>query len=272
MSAIKSLLEQKFFLSSDSPILTDKAYDKMSDKYTFIPTYRILEDLYDLGWEPREIKESNTKKLEKRGYQKHMVRLSQKDNNESVLDQEQIFPEIVLFNSHGGDSSFILHPGFFRFICSNGLIVPAANDYGEYRIRHINYGYSDVEQAINNFLKDLPNFISQVELFQNTELDDVKVKKFGQIAAAKAWNVAEEKQDIFEQYVVHPNKVLRPRRKEDERLQNNLWGTYNIIQENITKGGLFTQKGKKTKPINSIDRLKSINKMLWETANNFVAV
>ena len=62
--------------------------------------------------------------------------------------------------------------------------------------------------------------------------------------------------------------VLRPRRSTDKA--KDLWTTFNVVQENLVKGGIsrLTRKGKlsKTRKINGIDGNVRLNKALWTLA------
>lgn len=62
--------------------------------------------------------------------------------------------------------------------------------------------------------------------------------------------------------------MLSIRREEDR--PNDLWTTYQRVQENLTKGGLWgrTAKGKsqRTRPVTGIDGDIKLNRALWEMA------
>ncbi|MDN2056622.1 DUF945 domain-containing protein, partial [Escherichia coli] len=46
----------------------------------------------------------------------------------------QHVPEIILLNSHDGSSSYQMLPGYFRAICTNGLVC--GQSLGELRVPH----------------------------------------------------------------------------------------------------------------------------------------
>ena len=66
-----------------------------------------------------------------------------------------------------------------------------------------------------------------------------------------------------------PGQLLKERRYDDKG--NDLWTTFNVVQENIMKGGIYGSKrganGRvrrvKTRPVKSIDRDMKLNKALW---------
>lgn len=61
------------------------------------------------------------------------------------------------------------------------------------------------------------------------------------------------------------DQLLTPRRYEDR--VDDLWSTFNRVQENMTKGGVpgRTRKGRstRTRSINGIDQNVKINRALW---------
>ena len=71
---------------------------------------------------------------------------------------------------------------------------------------------------------------------------------------------------------VTPKQILRPRRAAD--VGGNLWTTFNIIQENIIRGGhngtRQAEDGRiicrQTRPINGIDQNVGVNRALWTLA------
>ena len=68
--------------------------------------------------------------------------------------------------------------------------------------------------------------------------------------------------------------VLMRRRSADTG--NDLWTTFNVVQENLIKGGIprVTRKGKiaKTRKINGIDGNVRLNKALWTLAEAMKAL
>ena len=75
-----------------------------------------------------------------------------------------------------------------------------------------------------------------------------------------------------EESPVRPDQIIAPRRRED--VGQNLWQTFNVIQENLIRGGLDgrrqTSDGRirrsRTRPINGIDQNVGLNRALWTLA------
>ncbi|MDM9107068.1 DUF932 domain-containing protein, partial [Escherichia coli] len=70
---------------------------------------------------------------------------------------------------------------------------------------------------------------------------------------------------------VTPEQIITPRRREDK--QNDLWTTWQRVQENMIKGGLSGKsasgKNTRTRAITGIDGDIRINKALWMIAEQF---
>ena len=70
---------------------------------------------------------------------------------------------------------------------------------------------------------------------------------------------------------VTPEQIITPRRWEDK--QNDLWTTWQRVQENMIKGGLSGRsasgKNTRTRAITGIDGDIRINKALWVIAEQF---
>ena len=120
-----------------SVVQTAHAED-VSEKYRFIPTFEVLNVLEKEGWKPANIREARVLDSNNNGFQKHIVRLRNPDVK--IENKDNLFPEIILTNSHNGLSSFQIMAGIFRLVCSNGLCV-ADSMFETTKIRH--QGYTD---------------------------------------------------------------------------------------------------------------------------------
>jgi hypothetical protein len=57
---------------------------------------------------------------------------------------------------------------------------------------------------------------------------------------------------------------LTARRYDDQK--NDLWTTYNRVQENVIKGGIRQVNRRKSRGVNGIDENLRLNKALWTLA------
>jgi hypothetical protein len=61
--------------------------------------------------------------------------------------------------------------------------------------------------------------------------------------------------------------ILNPKRKADEG--NSLWHTYNVLQENMIKGG-FQLNNRQARAINNPIEDFNLNQGLWQLADTYV--
>src|SRR5437016_8202928 len=91
----------------------------MSERYTFIPTERVLTGLVQAGFVPVDARQTHTRRAHPM-YARHVVRLRRRFE---TVDLRDSIPEVVFLNSHDGTSAYQLRMGIFRVVCTNGLIV-----------------------------------------------------------------------------------------------------------------------------------------------------
>src|SRR5262245_46470202 len=102
-------------------VFAEEKHHSRSEKYTYIPTTDLLRQMAREDVYPMEIRQGGSKHEDKLGFTKHLIRFRPMQFQSIVL--HEAFPEIILINSHDGTSSYQLIPGWFRMVCSNGLII-----------------------------------------------------------------------------------------------------------------------------------------------------
>ena len=96
--------------------------------------------LFNLANIKFEILETNVRKSEYEGFQKHLIRFRM---NDQQLKIDEDFIEIIVVNSHNRTCSLQVYCGIFRLVCSNGLII-AKNQFNNLTIKHINFEYNEI--------------------------------------------------------------------------------------------------------------------------------
>lgn len=233
----------------------------VSHRYAFVPTSQVVSRLRDSGWVPVQAFEQRVRLSERRGFQKHMIRFQRHD---VASDRNEYTAELVLVNSHDRSSAYHLHAGLFRFVCGNGMIVADAT-FEQVAIRHSGFTPDEVVNASFRVLDNVPKLTENVERFRARALSPVEQKAFAESAIIL-------KYDELKTSPVGPETVLAPRRYGDDG--QDLWSTYNRVQENLVRGGLkdFTRrKGNghrhaRTRPVTGIDENVKLNKALWHLA------
>ncbi len=102
-------------------IFTAQGAPGTSEKYAHIPTDKIIDDMSALGWGVVDAKEVKARKSV--GFQKHLVVFRNNDIQITAEDGDNVFPQILLTNSHDGKNAFTFTAGLFRMVCENGLVV-----------------------------------------------------------------------------------------------------------------------------------------------------
>ena len=240
-------------------IFTTQPSRKVSDKYSFMPTTRILEDLGKLGWEPYEASQRKSRTSVDSMFTKHLIRF----RNKSVGQLGDSIPEVVLTNSHDGRNSFNLHAGLFRLVCANGLII-ADTTFDHVKIKHQWYNMEEITKVTNAMMDKIPTIITNINDMDSRELSEKEKRSFVKKAILTRWPKGNEMLDI--------DDMLQSIRVGDKG--NSVWKVYNVIQEKLIKGGLVfnnhREKIQKLRPIINIDRKVDVNKNLWKLADSYV--
>src|SRR5262249_10126352 len=139
-----------------------------TSKYAFIPTTRAIAVLGDHGWAPVCARESGVRNERNHGYQRHEIRLRNNRFTE-IAEVGDVLPEVVLINSHGGSSSFLLFAGFHEKVCSNGLIIH--HDTAQTRIAHIGFADERVARALNVLGEMFPRMLELRKQWKEIYLD-----------------------------------------------------------------------------------------------------
>lgn len=236
--------------NSFATIQQDRAHEKTTDRFSFVSTGQVLEIFADNHWLPSVVSEANSRKY--RGYQKHLIRLR---HSQLEFHGAGETPEIVLFNSHMGSSSFLLWLGLFRAACANGLIL--GEMWESFRIRHVGFTADKVSKAILSLTQSAPKAIEYAEKFKAIELTNQE-----QIAYAES---AIELVNDGEKFAMSPYDILSARRYDDRK--SDLWTTFNRVQENVIKGGIrrvnTDGRSRRTRQVKDITRNVDLNRALW---------
>ncbi|ENB9007417.1 TPA: DUF945 domain-containing protein, partial [Escherichia coli] len=110
-------------------IFGEDRHTSRSERYAYIPTITVLENLQREGFQPFFACQTRVRDQSRREYTKHMLRLRRAGQ---ITGQH--VPEIILLNSHDGTSSYQMLPGYFRFVCQNGCVC--GQSLGEVRVPH----------------------------------------------------------------------------------------------------------------------------------------
>jgi hypothetical protein len=148
-------------------IFTDKGSPNVSDKYAHISTEKIIDDMEILGWGVVDAKEVKARKGV--GYQKHLVVFRNNDLQITSEDGDNVYPQILLTNSHDGKNAFTFTAGLFRMVCENGLVI-SSREFENMKIRHYGYSFEELQNTIKGMVEKLPLTVESLNKFRQVEL------------------------------------------------------------------------------------------------------
>ncbi len=255
MNQVRVLTEDNLRTLAPS-IFAQNPISDVSNRYQFIPTFEVVKRLQNEGWLPTSAQESHVRNQENQGYQKHLIRFQRQD---LILDGEAI--EVVLINSHNRSAAYQLMAGVFRFVCSNGMIV--GDTFERISVKHINFNPDQIVEASSEIIDNAPHIAQNMQEMKAIELSRGEKEIYAESAALTVY-------DESDAIPFDTSRLLAPRRYDD-RNKNDLWSTFNIVQENMMKGGMRGLKRDKsgnlrritTRKIKSIDKDIKLNKALW---------
>ena len=249
--------------SKAGSVFTTHGSQNTSEKYTHIPTAKVVEDMELLGWFVTDVKEIKARK--RVGYQKHLLVFRNPDLVINGIDGDTIHPQVLISNSHDGSSSFQFQSGLFRMICSNGLVVSTQN-FDKMKIRHMNYTFEELQEKIRFMIDQLPLTIDSMNSMKSTVLGQEQTVELAKRALTTRFD-DEEIDDLN----INIDELLRPTREEDKG--TGLWEVFNVIQEKILNGDFQYMKGTKLRKARKVKNFQQdikINSRLFEIASEFI--
>jgi len=255
---ITTVLSDKDLEKMAPAIFAKTPADFVSDRYTFVPTNRIIDEFRALDFFPVRAQQVQARSEEEMRVGKHLVSLRHKDSLNEMNKVGDSVPEILLANAHNWQTSYQLRGAIFRFICENGMIV-ADQEFGDIRQIHKEFNVDDIVLASKQFLGEMGDTFEKIETFKSIELDPTQMRQFGRTAARLRWEDAGD---------VMGERVLEARRTLDEG--TNLWLTMNRAQENLIRGGFKNHETNRTvREVTGIDSNLEINEKLWGITEEF---
>ncbi|MFZ6774608.1 DUF932 domain-containing protein [Undibacterium sp. SXout7W] len=235
-------------------IFADDKHGSRSDRYTYVSTGEILDNLRDQGFSPFMVCQSRVRDDGKREHAKHMVRMRHAGNINAAEANE-----IILLNSHDGSSSYQLFAGCFRFVCQNGLVCGETLE--NIRIPHKGEIVGDVIEGAFRVVKGFERADEEREGMKALTLNQGEM-------AAFAKSALQLKYDPELPAPITENQLLRPKRREDSK--TDLWTVFNTVQENIMGGGISGRSANgnrmRTRAVEGISQNIQLNRAMWTLA------
>lgn len=240
----------------------DQKLPTLSDKYRLAKTSEIVKRIEGLGFTMDKFVAMKVRKKERQGFQKHRAIFTSPE----LKATSDGVPQLLLTNSHDGTSSVVLQLGFFRYVCSNGLVV-GSNIIEPVRVRHSGNDFDDrLIVAINHIVAQAHKLTESIDKMKSKVLTGSEIASFQREALQKRLG-ADVKIDSF---------FIPTHRTEDNA--QDLFTVMNVVQENLIRGGARVRveqdgktKDKTVRRVNSLVSQTEINTMLWDLAEARVA-
>lgn len=243
-------------------LFTQTPHFEVSDKYHFIPTIDVIEEIKSHHWYPVSVSQADVRDEAKEGFQQHCVRFR---HFEDLLHPQDNAVELLLFNSHDRTKSFSISAGIYRFVCANGLVV-SDSVFESYKIKHLGDRENDVANAVAKITAVKEKLLDKINTLSNIQLSDLEKQSFAKLSLPLR----------FEEHLeVNPSDLLIPHREEDYK--DDLYTTLNTIQEHLIRGnlsGVNKETGRRftSKEIKSITTDTQVNKGVWELAEKIASI
>jgi len=240
-------------------IFATEPWHGMSSKYAFVPTSVVVDKMRAEGFVPVSATQSRTRIAGKSDFTRHQIRFRDIRQVEQALINKlgQLYFELIMTNSHDGASQYVLDGGIWRQVCLNGMCV-CDSVINSIRTRHTGNADAVIEASFE-VVEQMPKAIDSVESFQRLQLTAPEQTAFANAALQLRYD---------DQAPVTPAQVATPRRYEDR--EQNLWSTFNVVQENLTQGGLrgrsASGRRQRTRAVEGISENTKLNKALWALA------
>ena len=249
-------------------VFATQPWAEVSDKYAFIPTINVVESLMNEGWQIMKAIQATTRIEGKQEFTRHVLRFRRPGTDLIVGD---VFPEIVLLNSHDRGSAYQMHAGLFRLACLNGLVVDDMT-FGKLSIRHQGRGIvDDIRRGADEIMTAIPHIQREVKIMQAIELTRDEQGVFAKAALGLKFD--------DDSAPFSASQLLRAHRTTDQ--SPDIWTTYNTIQENMIRGGIryetpahrddngqyVPSRRQRTREVKGIAEDMKLNKSLFTLAN-----
>ncbi len=239
-------------------IFAESPIKGVSNRYAFVPTYKIINTFREAGYYPISAGETKVRNINNNGYQKHFLQFRSISNLLRPNSKEE-YADIVLVNDHSAKSSFKLILSYWRIVCSNMLFVPSYT-FTSTSIIHSGYQDNKIQDAITEVTQYMPKMEKEIKQFKSINLSEIEQHSLAMAALDLRFDTKVHK--------INPDELLKIHRVADS--DSSLWNIFNRLQEGIIRGGIKgenieTGRTFTSKAINSIDTNLALNQELWST-------
>lgn len=244
-----------------------EAHASRSERFAYIPTFEVLAAMRREGFVPVKASQGSSRVPGKADFTKHMLRFRHRKQIETPRADRRVgdvYPEVVLLNAHDGTSSYRLMSGLFRLVCLNGMVTQIGEGDG-LTVHHKGNAVAKVIEGSYEVLDTSLRSLEAAEAWAGATLSRDERQALAEAAHVIRFGDSEGRVETQ----IPADAMLLPRRTEDR--SNDLWTTFNVVQENAIRGGLSAwgrdannQRRRYTsREITGIDQDVKVNRALW---------
>lgn len=232
----------------------------LSDRYGFIRTADLFPLMAENGLVPVSAKQDNAKRRDPSTV-RHEIRFAPMQAKQ-LRDVGDTIPQVIVINSHNGRTKLQVHAGFFRLVCSNGMVVADKANYAGLVARHTANlpALVAAEQGMTAALEQIGKASDRISQWQQLELSIAQQHAFAKSALQLRFGDGER---------FKPDDALAVARADDEG--DDLWRVFNRVQEHLTRdrldGTSANGRSIRSRPLSGITLDMSFNAGLWRLAD-----
>lgn len=234
-------------------IFAKKPASDVSERYTFVSTAEVLPALRDHGFVPINARQRRGAGITGQ----HRVELFHRNHLDKLRTGKlESSPRIILENSHDRTRRLSFMAGYYRLVCSNGMVV-ASGMSSSFAATHVSIDTNAAREMIGNMAKLLDESEGRVEAFRERKLNKIEQSMYARFAI-------EARYKGYADMPIEAKDVLIARRGVDKA--DDLWTVFSRVQENIIKGGVETRLGRRSRGVTSFYMDTLVNRRLWAGA------
>lgn len=140
---------------------------RVSHRHSFIPASSVVEPLLAEGWNVTAARRQRVLLQDRKEFTRRILRFRRNDC--LTLHVGDVFPEVVLLNSHDRGSAYQMYAGLYRLVCSNGLVVDDGT-FARLSISHTGKVLDDVRKEADDIVQEVPRILGEVRDMQGIAL------------------------------------------------------------------------------------------------------
>lgn len=230
-----------------------------TNKYVFIDTRQVVQDMLDLGYEVADFRRPKARTRAGQ-YSVHEVDFRRPQDMKKKASEA---PRVLFINSCDGSKRAQFIAGLIRFACSNGLVIGDLIQHQKFL--HIGEYAKSMMDSLKTIAADTAKAFDAIDKYGSINPTRETLHRMAEEAMKLRFPEEEHRPiaDLDDLYQIRREEDLRP----------DLWTKWNVLQENILKGGVPMKNDsgqvRLSGPVGNIERSNSLNGELWNLLDEF---